>query len=100
MALRAWSERVDLGRVNSLLKGEYAFPMTVRGRLVGAFIVGPKRSGESYAPDESEAIAHLAMGVGAALDALGSPHANWRNAVLEQLRTLPDAIADRLKTLR
>jgi hypothetical protein len=38
--------------------------------LVGALVLGPKRSGESYAPDESNAIMQLAREVGAALHIL------------------------------
>ncbi len=41
--------------------------MIARGRLVGALVLGPKRSGESYAPDESHAMMHLAHSVGGAL---------------------------------
>jgi hypothetical protein len=44
--------------------------MSARGRLVGVLAIGPKRLGESYAPDEREAIAQLAHGVGIALDVL------------------------------
>ena len=70
VALRAWRKPLDLHTVESQLSGDFAYPMIARGRLVGALVLGPKRSGDSYAPDESDAIAQLAHSVGAALDML------------------------------
>jgi len=35
-------------------------------------VVGPRRSGENYAPDESDAVAHLAQSVAGALDTLAA----------------------------
>jgi hypothetical protein len=71
VALRARAAPVDLHQVETALHGERAYPMLARGRLVGALVVGPKPSGEHYAPDESAAIAEVAHGVGIALDLLG-----------------------------
>ena len=71
VALRAWSKPVDLARLpDSAIRGEFAFPMISRGSLVGALVCGPKRDGEAYAPDESDALLALAHGVGTALDTL------------------------------
>jgi GAF domain len=68
VALRTWRKPIDLHEVHdSQLRGEFALPMTSRGDLVGALICGPKRDGESYAPDELEALSVLAHGVGLAL---------------------------------
>ena len=73
VALRAWNKPIDLHLFpGSQLRGEFAFPMISRGDLVGALICGPKRDGEAYAPDESEALLALAHGVGTALDTLSS----------------------------
>jgi hypothetical protein len=58
---------LDLHTVSTQLRGEFAYPMIARGQLVGALVLGPKRSGESYAPDEAHAIMQLAREVGAAL---------------------------------
>ncbi|MGR4064136.1 MAG: hypothetical protein ACLQPV_01650 [Vulcanimicrobiaceae bacterium] len=70
-ALRAWNKPVDLHTISdSALRGEFAFPMISRGALVGALVCGPKRDGEAYAPDESDALLALAHGVGTALDTL------------------------------
>ena len=68
--LRARGEIVDLHAFDTELRGEFAYPMIARGRLIGALIIGPKRSGESYAPDESEAVMQLARDTGTALYAL------------------------------
>ncbi|MBV9233226.1 MAG: GAF domain-containing protein [Candidatus Eremiobacteraeota bacterium] len=70
VSLRAWHRPVDLHATQSALRGEFAYPMVARGRLAGVLVIGPKRSAEPYAPDESDAIAHLAHGAGLALDAL------------------------------
>lgn len=99
--LRAWSKPVDLHDVSgSRLQGELAFPMASRGRLVGVLVCGPKRDGEAYAPDEFEALAALAHGVGSALDvldALGDGSSTTSIAELIKLvRELPDALAARL----
>ncbi len=72
-AIAALLERrkaVDLHSLSTELQGEFAYPMIARGRLVGALVIGPKRSGESYAPDESNAIMQLAREVGGALHTL------------------------------
>jgi len=66
-ALRDRRKPVDLKTLPTQLKGEFAYPMVARGKLVGALVLGPKRSGESYAPDESRAIMQLAHELGSAL---------------------------------
>lgn len=110
--LRAWSKPVDLHRVDdSLLDGELAFPMASRGRLVGALVCGPKREGEAYAPDETEALAVLAHGVGGALDVLEARGEQSSETVMRELarsvrelseitRALPDALAERLTSAK
>jgi len=45
-------------------------------------VCGPKRDGEAYAPDESEALLALADGVGMALDTFSGQ----RDGVLESVR--------------
>jgi hypothetical protein len=58
---------LDLKTLSTQLQGEFAYPMIPRGQLVGALVLGPKRSGNNYAPDESHAIMRLAHEVGHAL---------------------------------
>ena len=109
VALSAWHKPVDLhGFKGSELIGDLALPMISRGRLLGALVCGPKRDGETYAPDETDALLALAHGVGGALDVLeakgerlGDPLiADLRDsiqALSEATRSLPDAIAERLR---
>ncbi|HKE37009.1 MAG TPA: hypothetical protein VKB39_06235 [Candidatus Baltobacteraceae bacterium] len=114
VALRASHEVVDLHLVDSALKGEFAYPLSCRGRLVGALVLGPKTSCEPYAPDESAAIAQIGHGVGVALDLLGARAIREDGEILVSLRSLealslatnealaglPDAIAERLRGLQ
>jgi hypothetical protein len=70
VALRDRRKPLDLHTLATELRGEFAYPMVARAQLVGALALGPKRSGESYAPDESHAIMQLAHSVGGALHVL------------------------------
>jgi hypothetical protein len=70
VAVRERRKAVDLEALPTALRGEFAYPMISRGQLLGALVLGPKRSGESYAPDESHAIMQLAHEVGGALHIL------------------------------
>ena len=56
--------------LGSAIDAEIAFPMFVRGTLVGALVLSAKRSGEAYDPEETALISDLAQRVGLALDAL------------------------------
>ena len=114
VALRASREVVDLHLVDTALVGEFAYPMLGRGHLIGALVLGPKLSGEPYAPDESLAIAQLAHGVGVALDLLRARTSGGNGEILtalrslealtrhanETLQALPDAIAQRMREQR
>jgi hypothetical protein len=113
VTLRASHEVVDLHKVDTALRGEFAYPMLTRGRLVGALVLGPKRSGESYAPDESHAIGQVAHGVGVALDLLGVQEqksndvlqsvVETNRAILDSNRAMTDTISglvDEVKALR
>ncbi len=71
VALRAWGKPLDLHDISgSQVLGAIAFPMMARGVLLGAVVCGPKTSGESFAPDEVDALVALAHGLGVALDSL------------------------------
>ena len=68
--LRARNAELDLDDTQSQLGADgYAFPLMLRGTLLGALIVG-QRPGEHYAADERELLFHVAHEVGAALFAL------------------------------
>lgn len=101
VALRAWHKPIDLHAIETSLRGELAFPMVARGRLVGALVLGPKSSGETYAPDESDAIRQVANAVGLALDVLSlRTHSifNGESAGIEQFAaTVADPVARSLR---
>jgi hypothetical protein len=82
LALRASMQPVDLHQRTGGLRGEYAFPMSARGLLVGILVCGAKRHGEPYAPDECDALAKVARGVGDALDALTAGRGQLEATVL------------------
>ncbi|WP_276966517.1 GAF domain-containing protein [Metallibacterium scheffleri] len=68
--LRARNAELDLHDTRSALGDEgYAFPLMLRGSLLGALVVG-QRPGEHYAADERELLFHVAHEVGTALFAL------------------------------
>ena len=108
VALRAWNKPIDLHAFpSSQLRGDRAFPMVSRGQFVGALICGPKCDGESYAPDESEALLALAHAVGITFDALSNqssmatlPRYAKCKSVLLELQNLPDAIVQELREWR
>jgi len=73
--------------------------MLARGRLAGLLVLGPKRSAEPYAPDESDAIAHLAHGAGLALDTL-SVRSAQRDGVFEAIRDSNDRVIAAIHELK
>jgi hypothetical protein len=93
VALRAGGKTLDLHTVNTALRGEFAFPMRARGRLVGVLILGPKRSGDPYAPDEKAAIASLAHRVGDALDVLAAKGHETKDSILEAIMSMNARLA-------
>lgn len=92
VSLRTDHTRVDLHALQTTISGEWAYPMVARGRLAGALVLGPKRSQESYAPDESAAIAQLAL-----IDGVLSQMEQRLDAVADAMAQLPAAIARELR---
>jgi hypothetical protein len=66
--------------------------MIARGRMLGALAIGPKRSGEAYAPDESQAITGLAHGVATALDVLALSGARREDVLLDAILDVRQAL--------
>ncbi len=93
VALRAWHRMLDLRTVRTVLPGEFAYPLVARGRLLGALALGPKRSGESYAPDESSAIDQVAHAVGTSLDVLRRVGGD-DGALLDAIRGLQTTVGE------
>lgn len=85
--LRAGHEVLDLHKVDSKIEGELAYPMVARGRLVGVLVLGPRILAESYAPDESAAIAQLATSVGLAIDAFSNKR-DMHREMIEAVRAV------------
>jgi GAF domain-containing protein len=70
VAMRARRVSVHVRDCESALPGVLAFPMIVRGELLGILVCGQKLDDETYAPDEEDALASLAASVGHAVDAI------------------------------
>ena len=63
--------------------------MMARGNLAGILLCGSKLSGEAYAPDECESLAHVAQSVGSVLDSLRSnSHTDVQSQILEVQRQI------------
>jgi hypothetical protein len=101
--LRATHEVLDLHSLASSVTGEIAYPMVARGKLVGVLVLGPRLTGESYAPDESHAIANMALSVGAALDVLANKQGDGVGATLARIESsierLSNDLTDRFSQL-
>ena len=78
VGLRARNAELDLHATQSVLGMDgYAFPLIVRGNLLGALVVG-QRPGEHFAAEERELLFHVAHEVGAALFALRAQESEAR----------------------
>lgn len=94
--IRATHEPLELHAVESGIAGDMAFPMTARGQLLGILVLGPRESGESFAPDEVEAIGRVAHSVGGALEIMAVHGDTALQRIETLLHELPSAIAERL----
>lgn len=98
VTLRATHKPVDLTAVDSTkIGGEWAYPLVARGHMRGVLVLGPKRSSESYAPDESDAVTQVAHGVAGALEMDKAQGDGAMERMRELLETLPDRLAERLR---
>ena len=78
VGLRARNAELDLHATQSVLGMDgYAFPLIVRGNLLGALVVG-QRPGEHFAAEERQLLFHVAHEVGAALFALRAQESEAR----------------------
>lgn len=92
VSIRTDHRVVDLRTVASMLRGEFAYPMVARGRVVGALVIGPKQSEEPYAPDESSAIEHIAHNVAGALEVLQLKSSQSERQITDALAALSAAV--------
>lgn len=93
LALKTWHKPIDPHHYESRLGGALAVPMIARGRLIGVLVLGERTGGESYAPDEVEAISQFAHGVGSALDALSAKNDSNITTLAQALGAMSDSIA-------
>lgn len=70
LALRSEMAPLFVDRMQSALRGELVLPMCHRGMLDGFALVGSKRRGESYRPDEFDALGFAVHQIGLDLHAL------------------------------
>lgn len=91
---------VDLHTVPTKLDGEFAYPLVARGQMLGVMVLGPKRSGESYAPDESDAIEKIASAVAGTLDVLALGDPRRADALVQGIQSLHESLADIAERLR
>jgi GAF domain-containing protein len=75
--MRAFGTWIDLHDVETRLVGTHAFPLIVRGAMIGALACGRPAGVEPFAPDEVDAIDALAHALATAIDVL-------RTAALER----------------
>ncbi|HTV73419.1 MAG TPA: GAF domain-containing protein [Candidatus Acidoferrales bacterium] len=107
LALRAWHKPIDPHHYATAINGALALPMLARGRLAGVLTLGERAGGEAYAPDEVEALAQLAHGVGTALETLSTANgeadsvpllkaiALQQAEIVAELRAVHDALTAR-----
>jgi hypothetical protein len=98
LALKAWHRPLDPHHYRTDLQGALALPMLARGRLLGVLLLDERTGGESYAPDEVEALSTLAQGVGSSLDALtvSGSSANALLGLTDAINRLREDISQRL----
>jgi hypothetical protein len=93
VALRRWSEPVDTRDAKTAFPDGMVFPMTARGKLIGALACRTKWDTTAFAPDEREPLFEVARSLARALDALGSRTDASGEAFLPLLHSLQSAVA-------
>ena len=93
VAQRRWNEPVDTHDAKTAFPDGMVFPMSARGKLVGALACRTKRDTTAFAPDEREPLMEVARSLARALDALGSRTDASGEAILPLLHSLQTAVA-------
>ncbi len=87
--LRRWNEPVDTHDAQTVLPDGMVFPMTARGKLVGALACETKRDFSAFDPDERESLLEIARALGSAVESLGSrEYADDVRSRLDEIRSL------------
>jgi hypothetical protein len=102
--LRRWNEPVDTHDVNSAFPDGMVFPMSVRGKLVGALACETKRDYSAFDPDERESLIEVARGLGSALDALSTKSdgaiASLQASIADMTATIVTTLGEKIDALR
>jgi hypothetical protein len=93
LALKMWHKPLDPHRYDSDMRGALAVPMVSRARVLGVVLLGERAGGEAYAPDEIEALAQFAHGVGSSLDALSTRNDGILIGLQQSMASMAEAIA-------
>jgi signal transduction protein with GAF and PtsI domain len=94
--VKAWHKPLDPHHYQSSLRGALAVPMLARGRLLGVILLDERPTGEAYAPDEVDAMMHVAHGVASALDGLDAPPLDGDiRSRLDEIRSLLVQVTER-----
>lgn len=84
LRMRADHAPVEVSDTASELAAELALPVVQRAELNGFVLMGPKANGESYRPDELEALGWAAHNIGLDLNALKILQLEQQTAVQQQ----------------
>jgi len=86
VSLRRWGEPVDTRDAKTAFPDGMVFPISARGRLLGALACETKRDFSAFAPDERESLLEVSRGVALALDSL--EHGDSQSGVLDAIGDL------------
>lgn len=94
LALKARHKPLDPHNYETELVGDLALPVAARGYLHGVLLFEQRATGEAYAPDEIDALAEFAHGIGSAYDALDArtDEAGTTATAIDALRNTTDAL--------
>ncbi len=97
VSLRRWGEPVDTRDVKTAFPDGMVFPISARGRLLGALLCETKRDFSAFAPDERDSLLEVSRGVALALDSL--EHDDGQSGVLDAIGDLARRIDALISTL-
>ena len=87
--LRHGSRCVDLTRLTEAPKGDWAFPMQIRGAVYGCLVVSARADGVTYRPEELAQLEDSTYRIGIALEGLRTADLERRLAIRTGDRSTP-----------
>jgi len=97
VSLRRWKEPVDTHGVRTALPDGIVFPLSARGRLVGALACLTKRDASAFDPDERESLSEVSHGLASALDGLS--RGDGQDALMNAIRRQGEELAAAIRSL-